>query len=299
MNMNEKEILNFLRKTFNPQGNNGLIGDDAALIQHHSGKKMLFTVDSLSENVHFKSNDSPYLIGKKLASVSLSDIAAMGGVPKYILISLAVDKKTNMAWIKKMYEGINTIIKEFNVKLIGGDTLSSKTKVLSSFVIGETINNALFRKGAKNGDMIYATGCFGQSFKTKHHFNFTPRVNEIKWLINKVEISALTDASDGLFRSLELLTVDNKLGAEIYSEKIPLRIDKNGKKSLKGAFFDGEDFELIFTSNNIEQTILNKFEKKFNIPINLIGKVTCGGKIKIFQFKKEISLKGKYFEHFK
>jgi len=297
MKINEDTIIDFLKNRFNPNNVKSLIGDDAAVI-NHSKDKQVISIDTLAEGVHFKKTSPPFLIGKKLAAISLSDIAGMGGIPESLLISLAVPRSVDFKWISSLYDGIDKIANQFQVKVIGGDTVRSKTIVLSSVAIGK-VKNAIFRNTVRINDLIYTTGYFGYSLQTDHHFNFTPRVKEINWLLKQITINSLTDASDGLFRSIELLSTQNNLGATINLENITIRDKKAlNSSSIKHALFDGEDFELVFTTKKaIPLKIIAKFENQFNIPLRKIG-VINNNKILCRFNGKPYQIKGKKFEHF-
>lgn len=302
MQLSEKSIINFLSLKFNPKKNPKLIGDDAAIIEKSNPKKQfVITIDTLAEDVHFLKKHPPFDIGKKLVSVTLSDIAAMCAIPKYILISLAIPKNIKNEWVNKLYSGINYQIKKYNCILIGGDTVRNSTIVLSSVGIGESIlKKPIYRSGAKNTDYIYTTGSFGFSFETNHHLNFTPRLKEIAWLASKLKINSLTDASDGLYRSLEILSLDQNLGADLFLEKILIRNNYPiSLVNLKHALFDGEDFELIFTTSKpIPKIILQSFYKKFKIHLSEIGRINNTKRINYFLNNKKIKICGTEFIHF-
>ncbi len=255
-------------------------------------------MDTLVEGRHFTSETAPFLIGKKLANVSLSDIAAMGAKPLCLLVSLAIPKNKTGKWTQELYRGIEQALKSYRVLLTGGDTVGAPITVLSSVGIGET-EKPIYREGAKPTDILYATGSFGDSLKTGHHLNFTPRVNEIEWLLKHTVISALTDASDGLARSVELLTTEQGLGAMLDLDKVSLRGNpKQTIQSFSHALFDGEDFELVFASKEIPSRILLNFEKKFKIPLRAVGKVLRKKNLTFFWNKIPVPCKRIPFDHF-
>jgi thiamine-monophosphate kinase len=297
--MNEIEILSFLKKKFNPRQVPGLLGDDAALLPvPQKGAGLFITVDTLVEGRHFRKDTPAYQIGHKLASVSLSDIAAMGAKPLHLLVSVAIPKNKSHSWLSELYRGISCSIRPYKVLLTGGDSVGSPLTVLSSVMIGEA-KCPIYRHSARPEDLLYATGFFGYSLNTGHHLRFTPRVREIEWLQKNGKITSLTDASDGLARSIELLTTDWGKGARIELASLPLRRHK--KKSLltlSHALYDGEDFELVFTSPSLSSMTLAQFQNFFKIPLTCLGKVTSSSGIEYFFQNKQIYPEGKPFEHF-
>ena len=302
MKLEETHLIGYLKKIFNPGNLPGLIGDDAALIPDAGKKsKNVITLDTLVEGTHFLPDTDPFLLGKKLVNVSLSDLAAMASRPVSLLISLGIPSGTSLTWIKRMYQGVHFALKPYNCLLCGGDTVRSDLTVLTSVAIGKSIlKTPVYRSGGIPGTKIYVTGSFGYSFETGHHLDFKPRIHEIDWLIkNKIKITSLTDASDGLARSLELLTIEQGLGAEIDLNQVLVTKVKNpGPKEFSRALFDGEDFELVFTAKEIPEAILSTFRKKFKIPLYCIGKVSQKRNIHYLLNNKKITFEGKPFQHF-
>jgi len=301
MPITENQILQFLAKRFNPANDPRFIGDDAAVLDAIHRRPLLVSADTLCEGQHFARKTASRRIGRKLASISLSDIAAMGGRPRYLFISLTLPETTKPSWVRSLYRGISEAIHPFEVLLCGGDTVSGPVPVLTSVCLGESIaEKPIYRKGAKAGETIYATGLFGYSYSSGHHLDFTPRNNEIEWLLGRCRLSSLTDASDGLARAIELITLEQKLGADIRCEHIMIRGNrKRSPGTLSRALFDGEDFELVFTAPRIPSKILAQFRKKFNIPINAIGTVSKSAKLRYLCDQKILTLEGKPFAHFK
>lgn len=296
----ENSIIHYLTRRYNPRGLPELLGDDAALLPV-KGNPCIITLDTLVEGVHFYKNENPKDLGRKLAAVTLSDIAAMGAKPKQLLISLALPRHLPMSWIEGLYQGMNDLLSPFKTPVTGGDTVRSPKIVLTSVGIGESIQKKpVYRKGAKPGDFLYATGHFGFSLETRHHLLFTPRLKEIEWLLKYVPLHALTDASDGLSRSIELLTLEQNLGADVFTEKIAVRGNRESSaETIPHALFDGEDFELVFASPEIPQKIFKAFERRFKIPLLRVGTVTRKKEVTYYFNQTKIKPRGKPFEHFK
>jgi len=139
------------------------IGDDAAILGSPQGK-LLASIDMLVEGVHFKRNSlTPWQLGWKSLAVNISDIAAMGGVPLYALISIGLDDQVDDVYIEGVYEGLLAIASKYGVEIVGGDTVRSpKAFVIDVAILGQA-ENPITRSGAHPGDLIGVTGCVGNS----------------------------------------------------------------------------------------------------------------------------------------
>lgn len=221
------------------------VGDDAAVLSSHAGDKyLLFTCDMLVEARHFHKKTDPYLVGKKSLSVNVSDIAAMGGVPKTAIISLAVPPSLNIKYVDDLYRGIKYVANKFKIDLAGGDTVGSDKVIISIALLGETEKNSLvLRSGAKEGDAVFLTGNVGGSIKGKH-LSFTPRVEESRFLVKNFNIHSMIDVSDGLIADLGHILRSSKVGALVREKDIPI---SKLSKDFNSAINEGEDFELVFT----------------------------------------------------
>ena len=254
------------------------IGDDTAVLK--TGRKgfyELLTCDAVVEGVHFKLKDGPKKIGYKSVAVNVSDIAAMGGVPAAAVVSAGIPGKVTSKFCKELYAGILSACKKFDVELVGGDTVRSRILFISIAMTGmvEKKNLAL-RKGASPKDVIMVTGALGGSLKIKH-LSFVPRLKEARFLVRNFRITSMMDISDGLAGDLKHLCDESGFGAKVIAGKVPVsRTLKNLQKniSLKHAFSDGEDFELLFTVPEKEaQDVEKKFNKKFRVKVSRIGKI--------------------------
>ncbi len=140
------------------------IGDDVAVFE--TGRKVfLATTDILIEDIHFERTwVDPYLLGKKALGVNLSDIAAMGGTPKYFLLSLGLPKGLDLSFVSRFYRGLRDMAKPFRVDLIGGDTALSQKIIINICLLGEgEKKDLLYRNGAHAGDDLFVTGTLGDS----------------------------------------------------------------------------------------------------------------------------------------
>lgn len=236
------------------------IGDDAAVLKISPAKLLLATTDMLVEDVHFDlSTTDYYSLGWKSAAVNLSDIAAMGGVPRYCLISLAIPQSTPVKAVMEFYRGFNALLRIHKTALAGGDTSSSRRGlVISVTVLGEANKRTVVaRTGAKRGDRIFVTGTLGDSGagleilkagvrgqgergkedkrgtrdegrKTKDvksliqkHLRPSPRVEWGRKIALAGCASSMIDVSDGLSSDLSHLCTESGCGALLVADRIP------------------------------------------------------------------------------
>jgi thiamine-monophosphate kinase len=199
-------------------------GDDCAVVRIAGDKQYdyLLKSDSIVENVHFNSDTRPELIGHKALGRVLSDMAAMGGEPLWVLIDLVAPPKAPAGKIEKIYAGINRLAGRFKVGVVGGDVSAGRDLQLHVFGVGRVKKGkAVLRSRARIGDKIYVTGSLGGSLAGKH-LNFQPRLREGKWLAENGFASAMIDISDGLLRDLGHLTEASGVGARIDLAAIPI-----------------------------------------------------------------------------
>jgi thiamine-monophosphate kinase len=219
-------------------------GDDAAVIKYTKDKYLLFTTDMLIEGKHFDKTANAELVGRKSLSCNISDIAAMGGTPKFAVISIGMPGSLDIKYADNLYKGIRKTADKFKVDLVGGDTVSSENIVINIALIGEVEKeNLVLRSGAKKNDAIFVTGCIGGSIKGRH-LNFTPRLEEARFLVKNFKINSMIDISDGLLADLGHILEASNAGAVIYERETPV---SKAAADFNSAIKDGEDFELIFT----------------------------------------------------
>jgi thiamine-monophosphate kinase len=274
------------------------IGDDAAVVKSSGNKYVLYTCDMLVESVHFRRKEDLRKVGYKALAVSVSDIAAMGGVPKYALVSVGIPKAGAERISEGLFEGIRECAKEFNVDVIGGDTNRAKDLVIDIFVVGEVEPQKMVRRStAKPGDFIFVSGPLGGSLKGRH-LSFTPRVKESRYLVDHFKVTSMIDLSDGLAMDLNRIAEASRIGALIFESKIP----KTKGSLIKAALFDGEDFELLFTLSGDDALKLYHLmrRKKTLFKFTSIGKITdlfCGVKMVTNQGRiRDVGCEG--FKHF-
>lgn len=246
------------------------IGDDAAILKK-SGRNILLTTDLLVENVDFSFKTAmPEQIGRKALAVNLSDVAAMGGIPKTAVIGLVVPPKTDVNRIERFYQGLLKLAKQFKVSIAGGDLSKGPLWMVSVTLLGEANRKSILRSGAKAGDLIGVTGKLGGSIRGKH-LNFIPRVEEGKFLADS-GIHSMIDISDGFLQDLGHILRASKTGALVALDHVPISKDA---KTLDQALSDGEDFELLFTASPaIWKKLEPKWKKRFRTPLFCVGMIT-------------------------
>lgn len=274
------------------------IGDDAAAFPWQSGCLGLATSDMLLEGVHFDlSYSDPWRLGRKSLAVNLSDMAAMGGRPRNFLLSLALPAAVSVEFVEEFTSGLLDLANDFEVKLLGGDTCSSRSGLIISITLyGEQVQNRIVRrKGALPGDAVFVTGTLGDSalglellrkgqregFCIERHLEPKPRVIEGMALAETRLVSAMIDVSDGLLADLGHLTDSSEVGAMLWLDRIPLSTEFtahfadgcNRRHAL--ACSGGEDYELLFTAPAHRRAEIRELLARFGTPVAEIGEITA------------------------
>jgi thiamine-monophosphate kinase len=248
--MAEFEFIDWIRAR--TPGAAGVIigpGDDCAVVRE-TDRPMLVTTDMLMEGVDFLGDTEPRRVGRKAMSANLSDIAAMGGVPRWAVVSVALPRRWNASKAEELYLGMRERADAFETAIIGGDTNAwDGPLVLSVTVMGETgPHGPILRKGAKPGDWLMVTGPLGGSIQGKH-LDFLPRLHEAKQLQKACVPHAMIDISDGLSADLHHILSESGVGAVLNAAQIPIaaaaRAMHDDRSPLEHALGDGEDFELL------------------------------------------------------
>ena len=288
------------------------IGDDAAVLKHDKNNYLLFKTGMMVENSHFSLKySSPEQIGMKAVEQNVSDIAAMGGIPKFALVSLALPNSIEVDFVDKLYKGINEKSRKYKISIIGGDITHSKEIVISISLIGFVEKNFLvLRSGAKADDLIFCSGDVGKSSaglellkhskkgkSIKKHLEPKSRL-DLARKIARLGVNSMIDVSDGIASEVKHICDRSKVGAIIYADKLPISKDtindakKISKNPIDFALYGGEDFELIFTADKSKLKQLKKYD------IKVIGEIVDKKYgIKLIRNNKKFDL-GSGFEHF-
>ncbi|MGD9782020.1 MAG: thiamine-phosphate kinase [Kiritimatiellia bacterium] len=227
-------------------------GDDCAVVRvSGSSDDWLFTTDPVIERRHFLPETPARLVGRKAIARAVSDVAAMGGTPLWILVDLVAPSSTPVARIRGLYAGLIAAAKKWNLAILGGDTAEGDTLELHVTGVGRIPRGAaVLRSGARAGDLVYVTGALGGAYLPgcRHHLLFEPRLEAGRFLAESKFATAMMDLSDGLAADLPRLLDASKRGVRLAAAAIPLsRAARKTPHPLHHALCDGEDFELLFT----------------------------------------------------
>ena len=229
------------------------IGDDAAVLEVPRGQELLVTTDLFVEGVHFRRRWLPAAAaGRRALCRALSDIAAMGGEPRFAFLSLAVPSASGLqpsaSWVRGFLRGFAAAARSFHVALAGGDTGSSGSGALLADVIilgTAPKGTAALRSGARPGDLLFVSGRLGALAAAldsgRRPPPIHPRLALGKHLRSHRLITAMMDLSDGLSTDLNRLIRESGVGAEVDIDRLPLA------GTLQQALHGGEDYELLFT----------------------------------------------------
>ncbi len=285
------------------------IGDDAAVIRMGPGRLLLLSTDLLAEGIHFDlATATMEEVGYKAAVGNLSDIAAMGGEPQYMLVALAIPAWRTVADVDELYRGLLRACRRHGVHLVGGDTSASPRGLFICITVTgiSKTRRALTRDGARVGDLIYVTGTLGDShaglkllrarrkpvsrapgegqrrnvrFLVKRHLRPTARVPEGQWLASRRLATATIDLSDGLSGDLGHLCTRSRVGAEIETASLPLSPACRWYARLLHrdpadfALAGGEDYELLFTVSPDNRRRVDRLAQRRGFRFTRIGTI--------------------------
>ncbi len=311
-----------------PEGLIAGIGDDAAVLKNREDSPTLITHDMMVEDIHFRAAwMSPYDLARKLTKVNLSDIAAMGGIPRYALLSIALPRVLPAGWLNQFSEGLHTTFQEYGLSLVGGDTSLSPGPVVVAMTLLGTCGSGgpLFRQTPKAGETLYVTGFLGDAalglYLLRHekttppprdekevhalirrHLDPTPRLETGQALAAKGLATTMIDISDGLIGDLNHLIENTPLGARIFFDRLPLsdafvhqapRLHPDPENLI---FSGGEDYELLFTSPHDPGRMAN-LARAIPAKITAIGEITETGGIEVVKDDHPIPLKTGGYRH--
>ncbi len=240
------------------------VGDDGAVLTPNATMQQVQVIDTLVEDVHFPANTTPADIAYRAVAVNLSDIAAMGAVPRWMTLALTLNDSSEQ-WVAAFASGLFDAADKYKVALVGGDTTSGPIVTVTVTITGEVETGAaLLRSGAKKGDGIFVTGTLGDAaaglellqrgepdeFLVQRFLRPAPRIATGRALVGKA--NSAIDISDGLAGDLKKLLTASGVGGEIDIEKLPLseslreRFSPDEQQRL--ALCGGDDYELCFTA---------------------------------------------------
>ncbi len=274
--MNEDQLIARLLGTL-PQHTEDVIvppGDDCAAIQWTSDTAMLIAVDQLVEGRHYapdgEDGSSCALAGRKLLARNLSDIAAMGGAPQYALLAVSTPQEHTEDDIEQFFAGIRDLAGTYDVQLIGGDVSGTDGPLVSSITITGRVNPERIcrRRGARAGDLLLATGWFGDSVASGHHLNFNPRCREAAWLAASGAVTAMIDVSDGLLIDLQRLCRASGVSVSLDTDAV---LRREHRTTVQSVLSEGEDYELLFAVPPEKAGDLRNKWPFSDLPLSCIG----------------------------
>ena len=222
------------------------IGDDAAVLRAPgAGRRLLFASDMVVEGVHFLRRRVPARwIGWKALACNVSDVAAMGGVPHWAVVSLGLPRATPVRFVDELYAGLARCARRYGVALVGGDTVRAPQVIVDVAILGTAQPRRLtLRRGARVGDRLFVTGRLGGSYRSGRHARFLPRLAEAQALLRRAGVHAMIDLSDGLASDLWQMSRASGVMLRVEAARIPVA---RAARSVYHALMDGEDFELLF-----------------------------------------------------
>jgi thiamine-monophosphate kinase len=292
------------------------IGDDAALLQPPRNQLLVVTTDTLIEGVHFLPDASPHTLGHKSLAVSLSDLAAMGAEPAWIMLSLSLPH-IDESWLSAFSEGFFSLSKKYNLQLVGGNTTRGQLSISTHLTGFAPPGKALQRDGAKPGDLIYVTGFLGdaalalaclQKKMTLSEDELsrirprletpTPRVSA--GLALRDIATAAIDISDGLVADLGHILQQSFMGATLNVFDLPLSQtlkNLNQEMAFRLALSGGDDYELCFTIDPTKASIVEDIFSRLDITCQKIGVIEAEGGLRL-NGAEDFVLEGGGYDHF-
>lgn len=290
------------------------VGDDCAVLAGGGRRDWLVSTDHCIEGVHFRPEWIEWQqVGRKAVLAAVSDISAMGGRPRFLVVALAISRDMEATQVEACYRGIRDVAQSTGMVIIGGDMAESRGGFCSTLtVIGDVVHGrALYRRGARPGDAVYVTGALGAAalgvrtlsqlspgdFTALGHRDLTAALRRLReppcrmeagqWLASSGCVSAMIDVSDGLVSDLRHVARLSGVGMRIDGLRVPLdpamtsaADDGASDELLQLAITGGEDYELAFTVAGPRASAFRQFaaaaERTLGHPLTRIGEVVAG-----------------------
>ncbi len=295
------------------------VGDDAALIEVSPGHQLAVSTDMLVSGRHFFADADPFKLGHKSLAVNLSDMAAMGAMPRWATLSLALPD-VNEDWLQKFSDGFFALADKFNIALIGGDTTKGPLNICVTIMGEIKPGEALRRDGAKVSDEIWVSGTLGDAalalvaLQSRVSLQadelayceqalHTPQPQVALGLALRGIANSAIDISDGLLADLGHILERSKVGAEIHFGTIPVStiIRKKLAEPLlpQCVLAGGDDYQLCFTAPVSMHEKVMAAAKNTKTTVACVGQITSAAGLKVFDADHRImSMQTKGFDHF-
>ncbi|SDK38467.1 thiamine-phosphate kinase [Sediminibacillus albus] len=273
------------------------IGDDAAIFRQPY-QDIVTAVDTFVEGIHFsKQTMEPHHVGYRVLAANISDIAAMGAVPAFYLISIVIPDSWTKAELSEIYKGMQMLASQYQMDLIGGDTVSGKELTISVTIIGYVEHNKVrYRNNARENDLVFVTGTLGDSsaglylltsqghslsdctrdYFIERHRLPSPRVDFSREMLPLSRV-ALNDISDGIANEAAEIAEASRVTIHLDYNSLPVHPQLKqftAEQQRKWKLFGGEDFEILGTAAESDWPAIRAAAEKAQIKVTRIGYVT-------------------------
>jgi thiamine-monophosphate kinase len=277
------------------------------------------STDMLVSGTHFFPDADPFQLGHKVLAVNLSDVAAMGAMPRWATLAIALPE-ANEAWIEAFSQGFFAIADRFEVDLIGGDTTRGPLNFCVQIMGEVPVGTALLRSGARTGDEIWVSGELGDAALALAHLQGrtrldantlaiclarlhtpTPRV-ELGWVLRGIATSCI-DISDGLLQDLGHILELSKVGAELRIDRLPrsgaLANHSDGACADECVLGGGDDYELCFTANRTSHRAVEALIGQTGVRLTCVGEIVSRQGLRVLDpHGAQIRVTKTGFDHF-
>jgi thiamine-monophosphate kinase len=296
------------------------VGDDAALLRVSEGNVLAVSTDMLVSGTHFLPDADPLLLGHKTLAVNLSDMAAMGALPRWATLAIALPE-ANEAWLDKFSAGFFALAQQYGVDLVGGDTTRGPLNLCAT-IFGEVpAQQALRRNGAQLGDEVWVSGKLGDAALALAHLQGRIMLSDIEYAacapalhqpqprvalglaLRNIANSAI-DISDGLLADLGHILDASRLAARLDLSALPispaLRAHIQHPSAKQCALSGGDDYELCFTAPAAHHTQILDIATRLKLPLTHIGAIDSGlGCLVLDAAGDPINIEDTGYDHFR
>ena len=295
------------------------VGDDAALLSVNPASELAASTDMLVEGVHFFADVEPQALGHKALAVNLSDLAAMGAMPRWTMLALALPD-VDAQWLEGFSRGFFALADKHGVDLIGGDTTRGPRTICVQIMGEVRRGNALRRDGARTGDDIWVSGELGDAAAAVAHRRGELQLElaavdhcrvRLDWPTPRValglELSALArsaiDVSDGLLGDLAHICERSGVGAVIDYSAVPcsvhLRPLRAQAQVMRAILAGGDDYELCFTAQPEHAAEIEALAATLDLALTRIGRIVEGNAVAVVDAGRPLPVQEKGFDHFR
>ena len=295
------------------------IGDDGAVIAPDAGRELVTVIDTIIEGVHFPGKLAPEDVGYRAVAVNLSDIAAMGARPRWMMLALTLDN-ADEGWLQEFAGGLFAAADAFGVSLVGGDTTRGSQKLISIQITGDVaVGESVHRSGAAPEDLLFVSGTIGDAAAGLALIKVDDDSTEDKRFLQnrfrrpaaRVELgqalagfaTAAIDISDGLIADADRLLLASETAGVIEIDSIPLSAALRSYASdedelIRLALAGGDDYELCFTAAPENEHRVVSLADRLGVAISCIGRLQAGAGLTCQRHGKATDLQHHGYKHF-